>query len=160
MTKHSKSGGQVTNKSHTNKSLEDHIIGEAKFAELGVQDAPTENIGWDVKKAEVHSSPVEDPGTGKKVIVRRFSFRLPPGLPQTPSKEEILDYHLKHTVIPMLWKDELALMDLPRIILGKKGAFSIVALCEPQVVLGVLSTIHEPASNVTEVINDSSKHTK
>lgn len=140
---------------HDSKKLEDHLVDKTKFVELGAADAPVENVQWDVQKAEVHSDPVLDPGTGMKVIVRRFNFRLPPGLKERMSNEEILGYHKKATVIPMLWKDELELLDEPRIVSGKKGAFTIVAICSPRFVLGVRSTVHEDATNVTKLINDS-----
>lgn len=138
---------------HDSKKIEDHLVDKAKFVELGAKDAPVENVQWEVQKAEVHSDPVFDPGTGGKVIVRRFSFRLPPGLKEQLSHKEILEYHKTHTVIPMLWKDELDLLDEPRIVAGKKGTFTIVAICSPRFVMGVRSTIHEEASNVTNIIN-------
>lgn len=159
MTKQSKSGEARTNRNYKSRKLEDHIKGESKFVELGVQDAPVTNINWDVKQAEIHSDPVEDPGMGGKVIVRRFNFQLPPGTLGQATEQEVLDYHKKSTVIPMLWKDELELLDEPRIVRGKKGAFTIVAICSPRLVLGVKSHIHEAPELVHNIINDhSTKH--
>lgn len=143
---------------HDSKKIEDHVVDKARFIELDAQNAPVKNIDWDVQKAEVHSDPVLDPGTGQKLIVRRFYFKLPP-MPQQLSHQELLDWHKKNTVIPMLWKDELELVDEPRIIAGKKGVFTIVAICAPRLMLGVRSHIHEEATNVTKLINDNSgKH--
>ena len=143
---------------HASKKLEDHLVDKTKFVELGVQDAPVKDIGWDVQQAEVHSDPVYDSGTGQKVIVRRFNFQMPPG-PRTTTNMEIFDYHKKNTVIPLLYKDELELLDEPRIIAGEKGSFTIVAICSPRLIMGVRSHIHEEATNVTQLINDSSHST-
>ena len=148
------------NRKHDSKKLEDHVVDKTRFVELNAADAPTTNVPWDVHKAEVHSDPVFDPGTGQKVLARRFRFQLPPGLKETPSHEELRDYHVKNTVIPMLYRDELELLDEPRIVSGKKGSYTIVALCAPRLVLGVRSTIHEQADNVTEIINASRDNSK
>lgn len=145
---------------HRSKKIEDHLVDKTKFVEIGVEDAPVKDIGWDVQKAEVHSDPVYDSGTGPKAIIRRFSFKLPPGLREELTEQEILDYHKKNTVIPMLFKDELELLDEPRIIAGTKGSFTIVAICSPRFVMGVRSHIHEEATNVTELINASNNPDK
>lgn len=137
---------------HDSKNLEDHIVDEGHGVELGAENAPVKDINWDVKSAEVHADPIEDAGLGQKVIARRFHFKLPPGLAMTPGNDELLDWHKKHTVIPTLWKDELELIDEPRIIAGKKGSFTIVALCAPRTVLGVKSMIHEKANIVQDIL--------
>lgn len=143
---------------HDSKKLEDHLVDKAKFVEMGAADAPVKNIGWDVQKGEVHSDPVFDSGAGPKVIIRRFYFKLPPGMEEL-SHQEILDYHKKNTVIPILWNDELELVDEPRIVAGKKGAFTIVAICTPRFKLGVRSHIEERPELVHNIINDSSENT-
>lgn len=143
---------------HDSRNLDDHIVAKTNFVEFGAQEAPVANINWDVEQAEVHSDPVMDPGRGPKAIIRRFQFKLPP-IKDQASKEEIFEYHKKNTVIPLLWKDELDLLDEPRIVMGKKGAFTIVAICAPAVKLGVKSTIHERPELVHNIINDSSKNT-
>jgi hypothetical protein len=145
-------------RAHDSRNIDDHLVDKTKFVELNAQDAPQTNIDWDVQQAEVHSDPVYDPGTGPKAIVRRFNFQMPPGK-RTTTTEEIFDYHKKNTVIPMLWKDELELLDEPRIIAGKKGAFTIVAICSPRFVMGVRSHIHEDAELVHNIINDSTTNT-
>lgn len=119
--------------------------------EMGAENAPVQDVNWDLKHAEVHSDPIMEGGTGEKLIVRRFQLRRPPGVEQV-SHEELLDWHKKHTVIPQLWKDELELADEPRIIAGNKGAFTIVAICAPRYMLGVRSTIHERASLAQDII--------
>lgn len=145
-------------RAHDSKKLEDHLVDKAKFVELGAVGAPVENVNWDVQQAEVHSDPVYDPGLGPKAIIRRFKFQMPPGRKEV-TDQEIFDYHKKNTVIPMLWKDELELLDEPRIIAGKQGAFTIVAICSPRLVMGVRSQVHENAELVHNIINDSTKNT-
>lgn len=138
---------------HDSRNIDDHIVSEGHGVELGAANAPVQDINWNVKSAEVHSDPMMEMGTGEKLIVRRFQFRLPPGLPETPGHEELLAWHKKNTVIPTLWRDELELVDEPRIIAGKKGAFTIVAICAPRVMLGVKSVIHERPDLIQDVIS-------
>lgn len=142
-------------RNHNSKNIDDHIVAEGHGVELDAEDAPNKDINWNVKSAEVHADPLLDSGTGQKVIARRFFFNLPPGLKETPSNEELLEWHKKNTVIPTLWKDELELMDEPRIIAGKKGSFTIVALCTPRTVLGVRSRINEQAHIVQDIIQQN-----
>jgi hypothetical protein len=139
---------------HDSRNIDDHIVAEGHGVELGAEAAPVKDINWNVKSAEVHADPMEDLGTGQKVIARRFNFQRPPGIEQI-SHEELLEWHKKHTVIPTLWKDELELIDEPRIIAGKKGAFTIVALCAPRTVLGVRSQIHEHANTVQGILQQN-----
>lgn len=141
------------NRRHDSRELDDHIVAEGHGTEYGAEKAPVEDINWDVKSAEVHADPFEDGGNGQKLIARRFHFQLPPGTPYIPSNEEMLDWHKKHTVIPMLWKDELELADEPRIIAGKKGKFTIVAICAARNVLGVKSIIHERPELIQNMMN-------
>lgn len=141
------------NRNADSRNINDHIVEEGHGIELGAENAPVENINWDVKSAEVHADPFEEGGTGEKFVVRRFFFKLPPGLAQTPGHDELLDWHKKQTVIPTLWKDELELVDEPRIIAGKKGEFTIVAICAPRTILGVKSIIHEHAPLIQDVMN-------
>lgn len=146
---------------HDSKKLSDHIVGETKFAELGAKGAPVDNVNWDVKKGEVHSDPVFDPGVGPKLVIRRFNFQMPPGVKEKLTAQEILDYHKKNTVIPMLWKDELDLAQEPRIVAGKKGAFTIVAICAPRLLSGVLkSRFNERPELIHNIINDRSNRSR
>lgn len=142
------------NRSHRSKDINDHIVDKTKFLEMGAQDAPVSNINWDVQQGEVHADPIEDGGHGTKMIVRRFFFKLPP-MPEGTviNNDEILDYHVKHTITPLLWRDELQVIDKPRIIAGKRGSYTIVAICEPRLMGGVFSTIHERPELVQDIIS-------
>lgn len=144
-------------RNHSSKKIEDHIVSEGHGVELGATNAPVKDINWNVKSAEVHSDPMQESGTGPKLVVRRFRFKLPPGLPETPGNDELLAYHKKATVIPTLWRDELELAQEPRIVPGKKGEFAIVAICAPRTMLGVRSAIHERPELVQHIINKNGK---
>lgn len=83
------------------------------------------------KGAEAHElqslAKIEDPGTGGAVILRRFSFQLPPHV--RFSKQELLTVH-RSRIVAFLWKDELELIMEPKVVLGKKGQFDIYATCK------------------------------
>lgn len=144
-------------RNHRSKNIDDHIVAEGHGVELGAEGAPVKDINWDVKSAEVHADPMIEGGGGPKLIVRRFFFKLPPSLDETPGHDFLLEYHKKHTVIPQLWRDELELAQEPRIIAGKKGSFTIVAICTPRFVSGVKSQIHENAELVQNIISKNGR---
>lgn len=139
----------MVNRKHTSRELEDHIVKRGS----GVEINPGETVPWETVSGEVHADPIIDTSSGQKVIARRFFFQLPPG-PKQVDDEGLLEWHKKNTIIPTLWRDELELVDEPRIMAGKKGKFTIVALCKPRFVLGVKSDIYEKAHNVTDIIEN------
>lgn len=149
------------NRTHKSRQLEDHIVAEGHGTEYAAEGAPVKDINWDVKSAEVHADPLKDEGMGEERIVRRFFFKLPP-LPKgidKPTDQEILEYHLKSTVVPMLWRDELEPIDQPRIIAGKKGAFTIVAICQARRSMiggGAASRVFQKPELVQNIINGKS----
>lgn len=136
---------------HSSRNLSDHIKAEQK--------AVVDGDVMDTVSAEINSDPIEDSGSGPRAIIRRFYFKLPPGQYEEVTKEELLDWNLKHNVIPTLWKDELEPLDTPRIVMGKR-AFTIVAICRPRFVGGVQSTIHEKPELIQDVINRTRKDTE
>ncbi len=143
---------------HSSRKIQDHIVQEGSLKATTEVGGAVKNVGWDVKEAEIHADPIEDSGTGAAAIIRTFYFKLPPKLPEVPGKEELLDWHKKHTVIPTLWKDELTLIQEPRIVMGKKGAFTIFAVCGPATRLGVKSAVHERPELVQNIINAASNN--
>lgn len=116
-------------KSHKNRNLEDHVSESVKVLETNVLDAPVTDIPWEAQQLEVHSDPLEDAGTGRTIVIRRFSFQLPPNLPYRPSKAAILEQH-RTRIITFLWKDELELIMEPKVVMGKNGKFDIFATCK------------------------------
>lgn len=140
------------NRNINSRNLEDHIVEEGHGVEVGADNAPVENINWQTMSGEVHADPLMESGVGQRLIVRRFQFKLAPGEINKATKDELLEWHKKNTVIPMLWKDELELAGEPRIVAGKKGAFTIVAVCMPRIVGGVKSYIETKPELIQDII--------
>lgn len=111
------------------------------------------NDGWEGEEAIVHSEPMLEGGGGAPIIVRRFDFNLPPGLP-TPTGELLLNFH-KSKIIAFLWKDELELIREPRIEFSKsKEKFRIFATCKAK----KGSIINERPQLLQEMTNDSQRN--
>lgn len=108
--------------------LEDHLGRAGQLIETNVENAPVKDIKWEAQEMTSEASaPLADDGSGKEVILRRFQFSFPPNLPKKPTKKEILAFH-KDRMNVFLWKDELELIQEPKIIIGKKG-YDIFATC-------------------------------
>lgn len=84
--------------------------------------------GAEVEQLETEPVRLEDPGTGKPVILRRFEFQLPPGVLEI-NKALLIKEHVKRLEV-FLWKDELEMVLPPKLVLEKNGAFSIFATCQ------------------------------
>lgn len=128
MTKQSKSGTENKEIEQVKKSIKRGDVTTRK-AEAIDQD----NNNWEVQQIETKSDPLVDDQTGKETIIRQFEFMLPPSLPkgmEFPSKDQLLKFH-RSKVIAFLWKDELELIDEPRIEISKKAdKFRIFAVCQ------------------------------
>lgn len=84
--------------------------------------------GAEVQELETRSVRMDDGGgVGNAVILRRFSYQLPPKTKF--SKVEILAHH-KPRITPFLWKDGLEEIAEPKVVLGKKGKFDIFVRCQ------------------------------
>lgn len=99
---------------------------------------------WQGQTIETKSDPLVDDVYGKKTIVRTFFFQLPsrPKEIPLPTKEALLVAH-RSRVVSFLWKDELELIEEPRIYWRKdlpagslrtvmttqKIPFVIIAVC-------------------------------
>jgi hypothetical protein len=73
----------------------------------------------------------DDPGKGRAIVRRRFTFRLPPSKPGDvlPTNEELLNFH-KGRILSFIWKDHLVANGEMRIS-RKKKAFHIMIDCVP-----------------------------
>jgi hypothetical protein len=108
--------------------LEDHLGRSGKLIEKDAIDAPVKDIEWKAQEMEAPvSDPLADDGSGKEVILRRFQFQFPPNLPTKPTKKEILAFH-KDKLNIFLWKDELELIQTPKVRVHKTG-YDIFATC-------------------------------
>lgn len=108
--------------------LEDHLGRSGTLIEKNAVSAPVKDITWEAQEmnAEV-SQPLADDGSGRPVILRRFQFKFPPNLPQKPTKKEILEFH-KDKLNIFLWKDELELVQIPKVRVNVSG-YDIFATC-------------------------------
>lgn len=77
------------------------------------------------------SAPLIDDGSGKRVILRRFDFELPPyPVEQRPTKEKLLQFH-KSKILVFLWKDELEPIEEFKITIAKNyKRFRIFVKCK------------------------------
>lgn len=87
--------------------------------------------GWYGSTLETEQQRIEDPASGKPVILRQFRFQYAPWQKTKPKKKEILTpgyiKHLENT----LWADNLEMIMMPRVTFDKKG-FSVFAACQPK----------------------------
>lgn len=140
------------NRSHKKRDLDAHVVESAGVVEKGATNAPVDDIAWDVRKGEVHSSTTfqDDEGEGQEVILRRFEYQLPPKLAQPPSKKELLTFH-EQRIKAVLWADNLDLIQDMKLVFGKKGKFDIFATCTPK--KGHLIWNHK-ATTLKDIAND------
>lgn len=77
---------------------ESKVSPKANFVELDAKDAPVKDINWQAHQIETKSDPIQDPGTGRGLVVRNFFFKSPPRQPgvPTPSKRQIIESHKQY----------------------------------------------------------------
>lgn len=90
-----------------------------------------EKEGWYGSTMETEQQRIEDPASGKPVILRQFRFQYTPWQKKQPKKKEILTAgYIKH-LENMLWADNLEMIMFPRVTFTKQG-FSVFATCRPK----------------------------
>lgn len=119
---------------------------EFTLVEENAKDSPVSDIKWHGKEVETPTTPLQDTGKGKPIILRCFDFAIKPGA-DLPSENEILEMYSKY-IDTFLWKDSLRrIMDLKLVI--EKDKFKIFATCQPKtgaVLLETPLTIQDYAS--------------
>ena len=109
-------------------NLEDHLGRSGQLLEVNAKDAPVKDITWEAQELESEKSqPLADDGSGQPVILRRFQFQFPPDIPKKPTKKELLAFH-KDRLNIFLWKDELEMIQEPKVRMTKQG-YDIFATC-------------------------------
>jgi hypothetical protein len=90
-------------------------------------DSPVQDINWTGSSVGTDEVPLIDNGSGKKLFLRQFSFKVPKGehLPD----EELLDYN-KSKILAFLWKDELVYAGIMKVVWKDDENFLIFALAE------------------------------
>lgn len=90
----------------------------------------TENEDWYGSANETDRQVLNDPATGKPVILRKFDFTLPPNSQVT--EKELIEAH-QDRLKGFLWKDELVVVGEVKCVLDAvKGAFSLFVPCQPR----------------------------
>lgn len=85
--------------------------------------------GWYGSTMETERQRIEDPATGKPVVLRQMRFQYTPWQKTKPKKSEILTLaYIKH-LENLLWADNLEMIQFPKVTFTKKG-FTIWATCQ------------------------------
>lgn len=151
MTKQQKSGG-------TNNIFIEGDVKELQGGD-GVQvDKDTSyEFGADLA---TEGAPIIDEGTGKRISIRLFEFKMNPEmLKRLPSKQELFNAHTRQ-ISTILWSDGLQPLEeiAPRVIIDvKKGGYKIFVPCE-----GRLGQVFiDKAENLSEkLVRESTRHKK
>jgi len=85
--------------------------------------------GWYGSTLETERQKIEDPATGKPVILRQFKFQYAPWQKSKPKKSDILTKEYVSHLENMLWADNLEMIQFPKVTFTKKG-FSVWATCQ------------------------------
>lgn len=120
------------------------------------------STNWYGKSIETASDPVIDPGTGKPIIIRQFTFYFNPEallkikskkIPM-PTKQELFNSNWQQ-MKTMLWSDGLVAIEeedfAPRIVVKKKK-YEIFLTCQPR--MGTI--VNDKIKNLIEVMNPKS----
>lgn len=85
--------------------------------------------GWYAGNMETEGHRIDEPGTGKPIIMRQYKFMFPPGMKRKPKKDELLTPAFIKHMENQLWGDNLEMVTDPKIVINKKG-FIIFATCQ------------------------------
>jgi len=102
-----------------------------KHIEMKAHDSPVENIEWQGETIETPTTPLVSDDTGKPIIMRVFTFKLPPLKPEEmPTTEQFIEVH-KTKITGFLWRDELVpIQDFKCIFSKDKTECRIFATCQ------------------------------
>src|SRR4051812_37711418 len=89
-----------------------------QFTEENAVDSPVKDIEWEGQEVGTDGVPLVNTGSGKKIFVRQFAFKLAPGQPK-PSEEELLAFH-KSKILAFLWRDELVSAGIMKVVYEPK----------------------------------------
>ena len=94
--------------------------------ELGIKEHK-----WYGKQDQTETNLLHDKGTGDKIVLRNFEFKVNPELKTLPTKEQILTpEYVKHLSV-LLWADSLRLLTTPEVRIDKEY-IRVFAACVPR----------------------------
>lgn len=104
------------------------------------------NETWNGQELSTQSTPLIDPGSGRPIVVRQFEFKRNPEIKETPSKQEVFNFHAKE-IRNYLWRDGLVVREdvEPRLIPTEDG-YRVFITCEAN------GAILETPRNLTEML--------
>lgn len=107
-------------------------------------------------KLEAEPTPLVDPGVGKPVVIREFSFKMNPEVKLPPSKQELFNAHA-FQIKTLLWGDGLVPYEgaSPRVTIDKrKRSYRIIIVAEPR----LNTTVIETPQSLTKMLSTASKN--
>ena len=78
---------------------------------------------------ETEKQRIEDGGTGRPIILRRFQYKYAPTNHSIPTKAEVITEAYIKFLEKTLWADALEMVLEPRLVY-EKGGFSVFATCQ------------------------------
>jgi hypothetical protein len=101
------------------------------IVEENAKNAPVQNINWEGKEVETEGVPLTSDDTGKPIIMRVFTFKLPPLKEEEfPTAQQFINVH-KTKLTGFLWRDELVPIQEFKCIFSKdKSECRIFATCQ------------------------------
>lgn len=115
----------------------DNQTSEQAIAGLGKSfDVQTDTEGWQGQEITSKSTPLIDPGVGKAVVLRVFSFyKNPEFTAKGLSQQEIFNMHWKQISV-LLWGDGLRPReDVQPKVVSEGQTYKIFITCEPRRVM-------------------------
>lgn len=88
-----------------------------------------EEEGWYGNTMETERQRLDDPATGRPIVLRKIEHKYLPWVSKKPKKSDILtkDY-IKH-LENLLWADNLEMVQFPKVTFTKTG-FTVWATCQ------------------------------
>lgn len=87
--------------------------------------------GWYGSTMETEKQRIEDPATGRPVILRQFRYQYNPWQKTQPKKNDLLTKDFITHLENRLWADNMEMIQFPKVTFTKKG-FSVWATCQPK----------------------------
>jgi hypothetical protein len=91
-------------------------------------DTPDKD-GWYAGNMETEGHRIDEPGTGKPIILRRFQYARNPAIKRKPTKEDVLTPGYIKYLENGLWADNMEMIMEPKVVIDKKH-ITVFATCQ------------------------------
>lgn len=85
--------------------------------------------GWYAGNMETEHQRIDEPGTGKPIILRQFKYARNPAIKKKPTKDEILTPGYIKYLENGLWADNMEMIQDPKVVIDKKF-ITVFATCQ------------------------------